>query len=162
MCEIGMYLCTLYTGMVLVERTATEKFLRPAVGSRARLQRIGRYYSGYPVPWHRLLSIVYHESTKIHIHIVSHRTYLYSFPVQTLLPYPLCLALCTAVCIPCSRCLGGGKQCTYSKRRWHQPPPQQASRDPQRAAPAGMDGEDELLPSASGAHLAYGMLSFKR
>eukprot|EP00752_Nemacystus_decipiens_P010138 g9034.t1 len=57
---------------------------------------------------------------------------------------------------PCSRCLGAGKQCTYSKRSWHLPPPQQSRREPHRSDPTGVEGTDQLLPSASG------MLSFKR
>eukprot|EP00903_Cladosiphon_okamuranus_P015538 g14344.t1 len=66
--------------------------------------------------------------------------------------------------MPCGRCrgAGGGTQCTYSKRKWHQLPPQQFHHEHQRADPAGVHGVDELRPSRSGAHLACGILSIKR
>ncbi|CAM9174909.1 unnamed protein product [Ectocarpus sp. 4 AP-2014] len=62
---------------------------------------------------------------------------------------------------PCSRCLGSGVQCTYSKRKPHQPQNQhQHQRRPR--GPAGMQSTDLLRHSSSGALLACGMLPLKR
>ncbi|CAM9144154.1 unnamed protein product [Ectocarpus sp. 8 AP-2014] len=58
--------------------------------------------------------------------------------------------------MPCGRCLRLGNRCTYTKRRCHQPPPEQPRRERQRTDPAGMQAADALLHSASGAHLAHG------
>ncbi|CAM9174833.1 unnamed protein product [Ectocarpus sp. 4 AP-2014] len=62
---------------------------------------------------------------------------------------------------PCSRCLGSGVQCTYSKRKPHQPQPQhQHHRRPR--GPAGMQSTELLRHSSSGALQACGMLPLKR
>ncbi|CAM9443720.1 unnamed protein product [Ectocarpus sp. 12 AP-2014] len=62
---------------------------------------------------------------------------------------------------PCSRCLVSGVQCTYSKRKPHQPQPQhQHHRRPR--SPAGMQSTELLRHSSSGALQACGMLPLKR
>ncbi|CAN0123554.1 unnamed protein product [Ectocarpus sp. 6 AP-2014] len=63
--------------------------------------------------------------------------------------------------MPCSRCLGAGVRCSYSKRKPHQPQPgRQHQRRPR--GPAGMQTADLLRPSASGTLLACRMLPLKR
>ncbi|CAN0220291.1 unnamed protein product [Ectocarpus sp. 4 AP-2014] len=63
--------------------------------------------------------------------------------------------------MPCSRCLGAGVQCTYSKRKPHQP---RLGRQHQRRprGPAGMQSTKLLRHSPSGALLHCGMLPLKR
>ncbi|CAB1096251.1 unnamed protein product [Ectocarpus sp. CCAP 1310/34] len=62
---------------------------------------------------------------------------------------------------PCSRCLRSGVQCTYSKRKPHQPQTQhQHQRRPR--GPACMPSTELLRHSSSGALQASGMLPLKR
>ncbi|CAM9364984.1 unnamed protein product [Ectocarpus fasciculatus] len=62
---------------------------------------------------------------------------------------------------PCSRCLGAGVRCTYSKRKPHQPQNQhQHQRRPR--GPSGKQAAELLRPSASGTLLGCGMLPLKR
>ncbi|CAN0124148.1 unnamed protein product [Ectocarpus sp. 6 AP-2014] len=62
---------------------------------------------------------------------------------------------------PCSRCVGAGLQCTYSKRKPHQRQPQPQHRSNPRG-PAGMKSTELLHHSSSGALHASGMLPLKR
>ncbi|CAM9174759.1 unnamed protein product [Ectocarpus sp. 4 AP-2014] len=62
---------------------------------------------------------------------------------------------------PCSRCLGSGVQCTYSKRKPHQPQPQHRHQPNQRRS-AGMQSTELLRQSSSGELLVCAMLPFKR
>ncbi|CAM9343803.1 unnamed protein product [Ectocarpus sp. 12 AP-2014] len=62
---------------------------------------------------------------------------------------------------PCRRCLGSGVQCTYMKRKPHQPQPQHRHQhNPRR--PAGMQSTELLHHSSFGALHASGMLPLKR
>ncbi|CAN0140050.1 unnamed protein product, partial [Ectocarpus sp. 12 AP-2014] len=60
-----------------------------------------------------------------------------------------------------SRCLGSGVQCTYSKRKPHQPQNQHQHRRRPRG-PVGIQSTKLLRHSSSGALLACGMLPLKR
>ena len=60
----------------------------------------------------------------------------------------------------CSRCLGSGNECTYSKRR--SPHSQQQQQRQQQTHTAGMNPANVHPHSTSGAVLADGMGPFKR
>ncbi|CAM9443790.1 unnamed protein product, partial [Ectocarpus sp. 12 AP-2014] len=62
---------------------------------------------------------------------------------------------------PCSRCLGSEVQCTYIKRKPHQPQNQHRHQHNPRG-PAGMQSTELLRHSSSGALLVCGMLPLKR
>ncbi|CAN0123820.1 unnamed protein product [Ectocarpus sp. 6 AP-2014] len=62
---------------------------------------------------------------------------------------------------PCSRCLGAGVQCTYSKRKPHQPQNQHKHQRRPRG-PAGKASTELLRHRSSGVLLDCGMLPLKR